>query len=158
MPGHGGLADPLAETDHRERRRLDGLERRRLEAEVGADVRQPERQRARSPEHPLPRAEHRLVGEVDHEIYLHRVERLDERDAVVLPALELLRPADEQRSDDLVRKIRERVAHDRRVVLAVDERKCSHVDRTSSSMRAVYFSYVFVSVENWMIRSCPWNG
>ena len=33
-----------------------------------------------------------------------------------------------------------------------------HVERTSSSIRAVYFSYVFVSVENWMIRSCPWNG
>jgi hypothetical protein len=29
---------------------------------------------------------------------------------------------------------------------------------TSLSMRAVYFSYVFVSVENWMIRSWPWNG
>ena len=34
----------------------------------------------------------------------------------------------------------------------------AHVERTSSSIFAVYFSYVFVSVENWMIRSCPWNG
>ena len=29
---------------------------------------------------------------------------------------------------------------------------------TSCSIRPVYFSYSNVSVENWMIRSCPWNG
>jgi Icc protein len=55
---------------------------------------------------------------------------------------------------------RERVPHDGDVVLAVDQhqRPLAHDERTSSSMRAVYFSYVFVSVENWMIFSCPWNG
>ena len=93
MPGHRRLPDPLAEPDHRERRRLDRLERRRVEAEVGADVRQPEREGARSPEHPLPRPEHRLVGEVDHEIRVDRVERVHERDAVVVAAAQLLRPA-----------------------------------------------------------------
>ena len=160
VPGHRRLPDPLAQADHGERRRLDRLERRRIEAEVGADVRQPERERARRPEHPLARPEHRLVGEVDHEIRLDRVERVDERDAVVVAAPQLLRPADEQRADDVVRQRLERVAHDRRVVLAVDqdERPLAHVERTSSSIFAVYFSYVFVSVENWMIFSCPWNG
>ena len=49
---------------------------------------------------------------------------------------------------------RERLAHDVRVVLAVDKGDSLHrFDVTSPSMRAVYFSYVFVSVENWMIRS-----
>ena len=40
--------------------------------------------------------------------------------------------------------------------LPVDDRDSPH-DRvvTSVSIRAVYFSYVFVSVENWMMRSCP---
>ncbi len=134
------------------------LQRRRIEAEVGADVRQPERQRARRPQHPLPRPEHGLVGEIDDEIHLDRVERLDQRDAVVVLAAQLLGAADEQRADDLVRQRGERVPHHGRVVLAVDQRERPHVERTSSSIRAVYFSYVFVSVENWMIRSWPWNG
>ena len=44
-------------------------------------------------------------------------------------------------------------------MLPVDERQAArYQDVTSSSMRAVYFSYARVSVENWMIRSCPWNG
>ena len=90
----------------------------------------------------------------------HGVERVDERDAVVVAAAELLVAADEERPDDVVRQRCERVPHDRRIVLAVDEhdRTSLHCDRTSSSIRAVYFSYVFVSVENWMMRSCPWKG
>ena len=157
---HRGLPDPLAQADHRERRSLDRIERRRVEAEVGADVRQPEGERARCPEHALARPEHGLVGEVDHEIRLDRVERVDERHAVVVVAAQLLRPADQQRADDVVRQRLERIAHDRRIVLTVDqdERPLAHVERTSSSIRVVYFSYVFVSVENWMIRSCSWNG
>ncbi len=146
MPGHGGLADPLADPDHRERRNPDRLEHRRHEPEVRADVRQPERERPRGPEHPLARPEHRLVGQVDDYIYiyihLHRVERSDERHAIVLAAAKLLRPTDEKRRDDVVRQLGERVAHDRRVVLAVDEheRPRGHEERTSSSIRAVYFS------------------
>ena len=68
--------------------------------------------------------------------------------------------ADEQRTYDVVRQRLERIAHDRCIVLAVDQDDCplAHVERTSSSIRVVYFSYVFVSVENWMIRSCSWNG
>ena len=46
-----------------------------------------------------------------------------------------------------------------RIVLAVDKRDGLHrFVVTSPSIRAVYFSYVFVSVENWMMRSWPWNG
>ena len=91
------------------------------------------------------------------------VERADERHAVVLSAAQLLRPADEERRDHLVRQHGERVPHDGRVVLAVDQDDRSaqplHLDDvTSSSIRAVYFSKVFVSLENWMIRSCSWNG
>ena len=157
---HRRLPDPLAEADHGERRRRYRLERRRVEAEVGADVRQPERECARGPEHPLPRPEHRLVGEVDHEIRLDRVERVDERHAVVVVAAQLLGPAHQQRAEHVIRQRLERIAHDRRVVLPVDQDDgpLAHVDRTSSSIFAVYFSYVFVSVENWMIFSCPWNG
>ncbi len=139
---HRGLPDPLAEADHCERGCLDRMERRRIEAEVGAAVRQPQRERARRPEHPLSRSEHRLVGEVDDEVRVHGVERVDERGAVLVTTAELLRPAHQQHAGDVVRKRLERVPHDRRVVLAVDqhERPQRHDDRTSSSMRAVYFS------------------
>ena len=51
--------------------------------------------------------------------------------------------------------VRDDVPHDRRVVLAVDHRDRSHGARTSSSIRSVYFSYSRVTVENWMIFSCP---
>ncbi len=96
--------------------------RGRVEAEVGADVRTPERERARGPQQPLARPEHRLVGEVDDDLRVHVVEPGDERHAVLLAAAQLLGPAHEQRRDDLVRQLAQRVAHDRRVVLAVDER------------------------------------
>ncbi len=87
------------------------------------------------------------------------VERVDERNAVFVSAAQLLRPADEERRDHVVRQHGERVPHDGRVVLAVDQDDRSHRDDvTSSSIRAVYFSKVFVSLENWMIRSCSWNG
>jgi hypothetical protein len=160
VPGHRRLPDPLAEADHGERRRLDGVQLRRLEPEVRADVRQSQRERAGRPEHALSRPEHRLVGEVDHEIRLDRVERVHEGNAVLVIAAQLLGPADEQSPHDVVRQRLEGSAHDGRVVLAVDqdEGAVAHAERTSSSIRAVYFSYVFVSVENWMMRSCPWNG
>jgi len=89
-----------------------------------------------------------------------RIKRLHERHAVVVVTPQLLGPAHEQRADEVVRQRLERIAHDRRVVLPVDQDDgpLAHVDRTSSSIFAVYFSYVFVSVENWMIRSCSWNG
>ena len=89
------------------------------------------------------------------------VERLRERNAVVRVVAELLRPAEQVRGDELVRQLLERRAHDRGVVLAVDQREgpLRHErEVTSSSIRPVYFSYANVSSENWMIRSCPWKG
>ena len=69
-------------------------------------------------------------------------------------------PPTSTRADHVVRQLGERVAHDRRVVLAVDDRECARHRRdvTSPSIRAVYFSNSSVSVANWMIFSCPWNG
>ena len=64
----GGLADALAGSDHGDRRQLERLELRRVEAEVGADVRQACRERPRDPAEPLGRSEHRLVGEVDDDL------------------------------------------------------------------------------------------
>ena len=104
--------------------------------------------------------EHGLVGEVEDDLRGvtgdRLLERADERDAVVLAAPQLLGAAGHHRSDDVVRQLRERIAHDRCVMLAVDHCNRSHVrDVTSDEIRPVYFSYSNVSVENWMIRSCP---
>ena len=54
----------------------------------------------------------------------------------------------------------ERVANHGRVVLPVHDGEGARHERvvTSPSIRAVYFSNASVFVENWMIRSCPWNG
>ncbi len=85
----------------------------------------------------------------------------DERHAVVLPAAaaELLGAARDERGDELVGQLGERGADDRDVVLPVDHRERPQLrDESSPSIRAVYFSKSSVSVENWMIRSCPWNG
>ena len=90
--------------------------------------------------------------------------RLDgrlERNAVAVDvASELLGAADEHGGDDEIVDLLERRADDGRIVLAVDDRDhASHpLVVTSSSMRPVYFSYANVSVENWMMRSSPWNG
>ena len=111
---------------------------------------------AREPE-ALPRAEHGLVGEVDDQ--LRALEVLHERDAVILPAAQLLGPAREEGADDLVWKRRQRVTHDRDVVLPVDDDHGPHrFVVTSPSIRAVYFSNSSVSIANWMIFSWPWNG
>ena len=64
-----------------------------------------------------------------------------------------------RRVDELVRQLGERRPDDVGIVLPVDDRDSLHRWLvTSSSMRAVYFSYIFVSVENWMMRSWSWNG
>ena len=160
VDGDGRLADALAGADHRDRRQLERLQLRRVEAEVGADVGETRRERARRPLESLDRAEHGLVGEVDDD--LRRPEAVDQRDAVVaaVPFAELLGAADEDRSLPLVRERCERVAHHRRIVLTVDERDRPRHRRavTSLSIRPVYFSYSPVETSNWMIRSCPWNG
>ena len=81
MDGDRSLPDALAGADHGDRRQLERLQLRRVEAEVGADVRETRRERARRPLEPLDRAEHGLVGEVDDD--LRRPEAVDERHAVV---------------------------------------------------------------------------
>src|SRR5262245_5419826 len=160
MAREGRLPDPLPRADHRQRRgRRRRQIRRRPEMKVGPHVSEAERERPARPEHPLPRPEHRLVREIDHDLRRRTLERRQERHAVVLPAAQLFGSADENRPDELVRQLRERVAHHVPVMLAVDEPDRLHeCVVTSDSMRPVYFSNESVSVENWMIRSCPWNG
>ena len=154
------LPVPTIDSDGRE----NGASGGGLEAEVGAGVRQPEREHAAGDPEALARPEHRLVGEVDHELRLElgdrALQRVHHRHAVVLAAAQLLRPARQPEPDHLVRQRGERVAHHGRVVLAVADGESAHqvLAVTSSSIRVVYFSNARVSVENWMIRSCPWNG
>ena len=157
VPGDGGLADALAGADHADRGDGDLLEPRRVEAEVGADVRQPRRERPRRPPEALAGSEHGLVREVDDELGVAEV--VDERHAVFGPPAQLLGPADEDRTGPVVRQLSERVAHDFWHVLPVDQRDRSHWRVvTSRSILPVYFSYSSVSRSNWMIRSRPWNG
>ena len=163
MRADGRLPDALAGADDPDRRQLERLERRRVEAKVRADVREAERQRAAREAKAVGWPEHGLVGEVDHDlrIVLERCgQRVDERHAVVLAAAQLLGPADEMSRDELVRQLLEGVRDRREVVLAVDDRERARHERvvTSPSIRAVYFSNARVSVENWMIFSWPWNG
>ncbi len=109
------------------------------------------------------RPEHGLIREIEHDIgrVLEdcRLERRRERHAVLLPATQLLGAADEDAGDDLLRQLREGVPDHGGVMLSVDHGHRSHERAvTSDSIRPVYFSYSKVSVENWMMRSCPWNG
>ena len=144
--------------------RGNGSSDRRVEAEIGADVREPGREHAAREPKPLPRSEHGLVGQVDDELRPvlgeSGVEVGRDADAVVGVPAQLLRAADDVCGDEVVRELLERSLDDRRVVLAVDEGQRAHHERvvTSSSIRPVYFSYSNVSSENWMIRSCPWKG
>ncbi len=145
------FADALAGPDHGERRHAaEPLVLRRLEAEVRPHVSQPVCESAACPQHPLTRAEHRLVREVDDDLDLGRdlVERLEHRQAVLLPTAELLSATDEDRSHEVERQLGQRVSDNVDVVLAVDERNRFHRVVTSSSIRAVYFSNASVSVEN----------
>ena len=86
--------------------------------------------------------------------------RLERHAVAVDVAAELLGAADEHGGHDEIVDLLERGADDGRIVLAVDDRDHASHPRvvTSASMRPVYFSYSNVSVENWMIRSSPWNG
>ena len=142
----------------------NGCELGRVEAKVGADVREAGGEYAAREPEALPRAEHRLVGQIDDELRPVlgecAVEIVGEDDPVVRVATQLLGAAHEVRRDEVVRQLLERRSHDRRVVLSVDQGQCARHERvvTSSSIRPVYFSYSKVSIENWMIRSCPWKG
>ena len=163
MPGDRGLPHSLAGPDHGERRQPERLEGGRVEAEVGTDVGQPSGERVRGEPEAGGWVHHGLVRQVDDD--LRRVPRqrlLDaryERHAVILSPTQLLPSAREQRANELVGQLGQRIAHDRGVVLAVDDsQSAGQRDESSPSIFAVYFSYSSVSVENWMIRSCPWKG
>ena len=163
MARHRGLPDPLAGTGDGDRRERERLEGGRVEAEVGPDVRQAGGEHAARQGKALDRAEHGLVGEVDDDVRREARERrlyvLDERHAVLLPAAQLLRTADEDGRDDVVRKLGQRVPDDGRIVLAVDDRERPHVLAvTSSSIAPVNFAYSSVSSENETSFSSPWKG
>ena len=160
VPGHGGLPDALPGPDHG-----DGRRARSPRSAAG-------RAGSRLPRTALParahapraeaggRPEHGLVREVEHDVGCVRgdrvLERGGERDAVVLAAAQLLGAADEHAGDDLVGQLDQSIPDHGGVVLPVDHGDGPH-ERvvTSDSIRPVYFSYSKVSVENWMMRSCP---
>ena len=102
---------------------------------------------------PLDGPEHRLVREIDDDlrpVALDRRTRRPPRAERRTPRRRAASPAtDENRRDELVRKLGERVADDGRVVLAVDDRERPHVLAvTSSSIAPVNFAYSSVSSEN----------
>ncbi len=164
VAGHGRLADPFAGPDDADRRQVEGLQLGRVEAKVRAHVGDAVRQHPARDAKALARPEHRLVGEVDDDLGLEigqcPLQVVEQRDAVLVVAAQLLGAPDEPRPAEVVRQGRQRVLHHRRVVLSVDDRQRAGHDRvvTSPSIRAVYFSNARVSVENWMIFSWPWNG
>jgi hypothetical protein len=98
---------------------LERLEARRVEAEVGADVRQPGRERARAQRKRSRRPEHRLVGEIDDELGVAEVRRAAARRSPS-PPRSFSVPPTRIAPDHVVRQLGERVAHDVRVVLPVD--------------------------------------
>ena len=164
MAGNGGLPDTLARADDRKSRLGVRHEDDRVEPEVGADVRDPRGERPGGEAEASPRAYDGLVGEVDDDLEVHVgegvLEVVPERDTVVGRAIaELLAATEHHGADELVVELGERGDDDVGIVLPVDERERPHWRPVSSvSIRAVYFSYSSVSTENWMIRSCPWNG
>ena len=127
VAGDGGLADPLPRPDDGERGKFERLEGDRIEAEVGSQVRKPRCERAARELEARSRVEHRLVGEIDDRLGARRLdpffERLEEGDAVILAAAELLRPAHKDGPEDLVRHGHEGHADDVRIVLSVNERQ-----------------------------------
>ncbi len=174
MAGHGGLPDALAGTEHRDRRKPELGEGRRLEPEVRPYVGNAGREHSARESEALDRSEDRLVREVDHEIGPVALDRrfdvAGEGHAVVALArlaAELLRPADEHGRHELVLELVERGAHDLRVVLTVDDREsplCGGARGaqvravTSSSIAPVNFAYSRVSSENDTSFTWPWNG
>src|SRR5262245_37859512 len=160
---HGRLADPLACPHDRDRGEWERLERRWVEAKVGAHVRHAPGEHAACESKPRDGPKNGLVGQVDDHVgAMARDRRLDVRrqwDSVVLPAPKLLLATDQHRGDEVVRELGERVAHDRGIVLAVDDSESPHVRAvTSSSMAPVYFAYSSVSSANETSLTWPWNG
>ncbi len=137
--GHGRLADALAGSDHRDRRNVERLERRRVEAEVGSDVRNAVGEEPAREVQARLRIEYRLVRQVDGDLRVARLRH--ERHAIVRNAPQLLGAADQHHADELVRELLEGVPDDVWIMLAVDHRDRLHRWLvTSPSIRAVYFS------------------
>jgi hypothetical protein len=166
MAGHGGLPDALPGSGDRDRRKSKRGASGRIEPEVGADIGQAARKHPAGEREALDRTEHRLVGEIDHDVdRVTRDRRLDvrgQRNAVLLSPAQLLLPADENGCDELVGELDEGVLDDGRVVLAVDDGERPH-DRhvravTSSSIAPVNFAYSRVSRANETSFTWPWNG
>ena len=122
VAGDGGLPDPLPGADDRERRQLERLERRRVEAEVRADVRQAGGERARAPSRTARAGP--STGSSERSTTTSGVAEAVERaaDAVVRSVAQLLRAADEDRPHPLVRQRRSASRTTGRVVLSVDQR------------------------------------
>ena len=112
VSGDRRLADPLAGADDPDRRQRERRQLGRVEAEVGADVRQPGREHAAREAEALPRAEHGLVGEIDDELRPVLRERgleiAGNLDAVVGVVAQLLGAADDVGGDEVVRELLER--------------------------------------------------
>ena len=134
MAADRGLADPLAGADDGDGGHAGGGLRRRPELEVGPAIGEPGRERAADQPEAAALAQHRLVGQVDHPLGRVLGRRRDhgrggirarvlERHAVVRLPAQLLGAAQEQGGDDVVVPVRrdDRRAHDRRIVLAVDQ-------------------------------------
>ncbi len=171
-----GLAGAFAGPDDgecgdRRRRRL----RRRVESEIGPGVGHAHRQGHRRQRHALAVAEHRFVGQVEHELGVPGVDRIAEPGRTVVagrerrdaelgqrPRLDLLDAADEHGADDVVSALdrgRDGPAGDRRIVLAVDEHHGSHRRRLLSSgaarERGLRFGYSPTgTVRCWIGASC----
>ena len=160
MRRDGGLADALAGADHRDRRQLERLVDGRVEAEVGADVRQAGRERARGPAEALGRAEHRLVREVDDHLGVRRSRRRAGRRSRRRRAASRVPPtriAPTHSYGSSASASRTTGA----IVLAVDQGDGLVITASSSprarSARCTSRTRA-VARSNWMIRSCPWNG
>ena len=102
-----GLPDALAGADDPDRRERERLQLGRVEAKVGADVGEAGGEYAAREPEALPRAEHRLVREIDDELRPvlgeRAVEIVGEDDPVVRVATQLLGAAHEVRRDEVVR-------------------------------------------------------
>jgi hypothetical protein len=146
LPGDGRLAGPLSRADHRDGRHRQGLRPHgRIEPEVRAEIWHAAGQRYGDQLHPLSVPQHGLVGQVEHGLRPHVVERPlerpvplegglrdDRRQAQVRRAVggDLLRAADEQGRERFVAHAPRGLdapARDRRVVLAVHQDQHSHL-------------------------------
>jgi len=161
--GDRGLADSLSGPDDGDRRNLERRPQWRVKPEVRADIGNAESENAARESKALDRPENGLVGEIDDDLGRvgcdRRFEVGGERHPVLLAAAQLLTAADEQRGDELVRQLRECIANNRGVVLAVDYGEGSQVRVvTSSSIEPVNFAYSSVSSENETSRTWPWKG